>query len=601
MRLLKFSPERGDGREADGGVGRSPSSAALKARNRPLRPSGTSPFRGGFAALALLLSTPALADTLIDNIDGLTLDANGKIERFAAILIGDDGRVEQVFKRGEKLPGRPDFRVDGKGRVVMPGLIDAHAHIMGIGFAALTLDLSETHSLAEAQARIAAYAAAHPDRPWIIGRGWNQELWGLGRFPTAAELDSVVADRPVWLERVDGHAGWANSKALALAGVTAATRDPSGGRIERAAPGGKPLGVLVDNATELVGKVVPPPRPEDRDLALAEAEHILHMRGVTAAADMGTSIEDWQAYRRAGDEGTLNIRIMSYAAGVETMALIAGPRPTPWLYDDRLRMGGVKLYLDGALGSRGAALKAPYSDSPGNTGLRLLSDTQLKNLMSRAAIDNFQVAVHAIGDGANAAALDSIAEMVQTYKGDRRWRIEHAQILDPADISRFGKLGVIASMQPVHQTSDRLMAEARLGPTRLAGAYAWHSLHATGARLAFGSDAPVELADPFAGLAAALTRQGPDGQPFGGWQPQERVDFETALSAYTVDAAWAGFAEGRIGRIVKGQRADFILLDRDPQLASPAELRATRVLQTWVGGRLVYDAEAGAAAKPEGR
>lgn len=563
-------------------------------------------------ALLLALPTPALADTLIDNVEGITLDAEGRIERFAALLIGDDGRIEQVFRRGDKRPEKVDFRLDGKGRVALPGLIDAHAHVMGIGFAALTLDLSETRSLAEAQGRIAAYAAAHPERPWIIGRGWNQELWGLGRFPTAAEIDNVVADRPVWLERVDGHAGWGNSRALAAAGVTAASRDPAGGRIERAVPGGKPSGVLVDNAMELVGKAVPAPRPEDRDLALAEAQRILLKRGVTAAADMGTSIEDWQSFRRAGDAGTLNLRIMSYAAGVEQMALIGGPGPSPWLYDDRLRLNGVKLYLDGALGSRGAALKAPYADSPGNTGLRLVGDTQLKNLMSRAALDRFQIAVHAIGDGANSSALDAIADMAATYTGDRRWRIEHAQVLDPADIARFGKLGVIASMQPIHQTSDRLMAEARLGPARLGGAYAWRSLRAAGVRLAFGSDAPVEMADPFAGLAAAITRQGPDGQPFGGWQPQERLDFETALGAYTADAAWAGFAEGRFGRIVKGQRADFLLIDRDPQLASPAELRATRVLQTWVGGRLVYDAEQvvkpsvvqperGTAAGPDGR
>ncbi len=543
------------------------------------------------AAALLASATPALADTLVDNVEGITLDTNGRIERFAALLIGDDGRIAQVFKRGEKLPQRPDFRVDGKGRVMLPGLIDGHTHVMGIGFAALTLDLSETRSLAEAQQKIAAYAAAHPDRPWIIGRGWNQELWGLGRFPTAAELDAVIGGKPVWLERVDGHAGWANTKALTLAGVTSATRDPAGGHIERIKPSGAPAGVLVDNAMELVGKFVPAPRPEDRDLAFGETQKILHRYGVTGVADMGTTIEDWQTFRRAGDNGTLHLRIMSYAAGVEQMALIAGPGPTPWLYDDRLRMGGVKLYLDGALGSRGAALKLPYADNAGNTGLRILTDTQLKNLMSRAALDNFQVAVHAIGDAANASALDAIADMADTYKGDRRWRIEHAQIVDPADIPRFGKLGVIASMQPVHQTSDRLMAEARLGPNRLSGAYAWKSLKAGGARLVFGSDAPVELADPWAGLAAAMTRQGPDAQPFGGWQPQERVDFETALSAYTVDAAWAGFGEGRFGRIAVGYRADFLLVDRDPTLSSASELRTTRVLQTWVGGRLVFEAK----------
>lgn len=548
-------------------------------------------LRTTFTALALVMAAPAAADTLVDNVDGMTIDAAGQVERFTGILVGDDGRIEQVFKRGEKRPAKTDYFVDGKGRTMIPGLIDAHLHVMGIGFGALTLDLSETKSLAEAQDKIKAYAAAHPDRPWIIGRGWNQELWQLGRFPTAAELDAAVSDRPVWLSRVDGHAGWANTKALAAAEVSAASKDPAGGRIERLAGTMKPAGVMVDAASELVDRVVPPPRPEDRDLAFATAQQILAKRGVTAAADMGTSIEDWQTFRRAGDNGTLSLRIMAYAAGTEQMALIGGPGPSPWLYDDRLRLNGVKLYLDGALGSRGASLKAPYADSPGNKGLRITTDTQLKNLMSRAAIDRFQVAAHAIGDEANAALLTAIEELSLTYSGDRRWRIEHAQVVDPADFARFGKHGIVASMQPVHQTSDRLMAEARLGPNRLTGGYAWKSLATTGAKLAFGSDAPVELPDPFAGLAAAFTRQGEDGQPFGGWQPLERVTREAALAAYTADAAWAGFAEGRFGRIARGQRADFLLIDRDPLLASPTDLRATRVLQTWIGGRITYNAE----------
>ncbi|WP_296675040.1 amidohydrolase [Novosphingobium sp.] len=540
------------------------------------------------AAAAAIVAAPAAADTLVDNVDGLTIDAKGQIERFTGLLVGSDGRIVQTFKRGDKRPGKVDYMVDGKGRVLVPGMIDAHVHVMGIGFGALTLDLSETRSLDEAKVLIAAYAKAHPDRPWIMGRGWNQELWKLGRFPTAAELDSVVSDRPVWLERVDGHAGWANTRTLVLAKLTAATKDPAGGKIERVAPGGKPAGVLVDNAMNLV--TVPPPRPEDRDLALLTAQGLLLRRGVTAVADMGSTIEDWQSFRRAGDNGALRMRIMSYASGTENMVLIGGPGPSPWLYDDKLRLNGVKLYMDGALGSRGASLKAPYADMPETKGLRITQDTALKNLMSRAAFDHFQVAVHAIGDEANAALLGAIEDMALTYKGDRRWRIEHAQIVDPADIARFGKYGIIASMQPVHETSDRLMAEARLGPNRLAGAYAWKSIAASGAKLAFGSDAPVELPDPWAGLAAAITRQGPDGQPFGGWQAQEKVTREQALTAYTADAAYAGFGDGRFGRLLRGERADFLLVDRDPMLASPADLRATKVLQTWVNGQLVYDA-----------
>ncbi len=539
------------------------------------------------ATAALALSAPALADTLVDNVEGLTIDGTGGVERFNGLLIGDDGRIVQVLHRGDKRPGKVDYFVDGKGQVMVPGMIDSHGHVMGLGFSALTLDLTDTRSLAEALAKVAAYAKANPDRPWILGRGWNQELWPEKRFPTAAELDAVVGDRPVWLERVDGHAGWANSKALAAAGISALTKAPAGGSIERLA-GGKPAGVLVDNATELVAKAVPAPRPEDRDLALAKAQEILLSRGVTAIADMGTTIEDWQAFRRAGDNGALRVRIMAYAGGTENMVLIGGPGPSPWLYDDKLRLNGVKLYSDGALGSRGASLKAPYSDAPGVKGLRVTGDTQLKNFMSRAALDHFQVAIHAIGDEANAAALTAIEDMNQTYQGDRRWRIEHAQILDPADIPRFAKAGVIASMQPVHQTSDRLMAEARLGPNRLTGAYAWHSLAASGAKLAFGSDVPVELSDPWAGFAAAISRTGPDGQPLGGWQPQERVSRELALAAYTAGGAWAGFAEGRFGRLQRGERADFLLIDRDPMLATPAEVRATQVLQVWIGGQLAH-------------
>ena len=542
-------------------------------------------------AALLLGATPALADTLVDNVDGVTLDASNAVDHFTGLVIGNDGRIVKVLHRGEPRPQRVDYKIDGKGRYLMPGLIDSHAHVMGVGFAALSLDLNAARSLGEALDMIGTYAKAHPNLPWILGRGWNQELWPEKRFPTAAELDAVVPDRPVWLERVDGHAGWANSKAIELAAITAATKDPAGGKIERVAATGKPAGVFVDNASALIDKAVPAPRPEDRDLAFATAQDELLRRGVTAAADMGTTIEDWQTYRRAGDNGTLRIRIMAYGHGIEDTVLIGGPGPTPWLYEDRLRLNGVKLYADGALGSRGASLKAPYADAPGTKGLRITSDTALKNMMSRAALDHFQVAVHAIGDEGNAAVLAAIEDLAPTYGGDRRWRIEHAQIVDPADIARFGRNGIIASMQPVHQTSDRLMAEARLGPDRLAGAYAWHSMEAAGARLAFGSDAPVELPDPFAGLAAAITRQGPDSEPLGGWQPQERVTREEALAAYTASGAYAGFAEGRFGRLVVGERADFLLVDRDPMLEGPSSLRQTQVLQAWVNGRLAWEAK----------
>lgn len=580
------------------------------------RPDILTPFRRllvATVACATLLGSPALAKkkpvpealppasgTLIDNVDGLTLDGKGGIERFDGFLIDGQGRIAQVYHRGEPRPRNVIYKVDGKGRVLVPGMIDAHAHVMDTGFAKLTLDLSGTKSLDEALSRIAAYAAAHPESPWILGSGWNQALWGLDRMPTAAELDRVTGGKPAWLTRVDGHAGWANSAALSAAGVTAATADPAGGVILRTAGSKAPAGVLIDAASDLVEKKRPRPRPEDRDTALAEAQLALLSSGVTAVADMGTTIEDWQSFRRTADNGLLRLRIVSYAAGIDAMSLIGGPGPTPWLYDDRLKMNGVKLYLDGALGSRGAWLKAPYADDGKARGLPQMSETQLGNLMSRAAIDNFQVAVHAIGDAANNTVLDAIDELVHTYKGDRRWRIEHAQVVDPADIPRFGRNGIVASMQPQHEASDRTMAEARLGPQRLAGAYAWQSLAAAGATLAFGSDTPVEPAHPFEGMAVAITRQGADGQPFNGWQPQEIITREAALSAYTTGAAYAMFAETRLGRIAKGYRADFLFVDADPMLATPEQLRAIKVSETWIGGMLAWSAaqDRGVAAKP---
>lgn len=542
------------------------------------------------SALALISASPALADTLVDNVQGITVGDDGEIERFEALVIGDDGRIERVLRRGDTRP-RTDYREDGKGRVMLPGLIDAHLHVMGLGLGALTLDLSDTKSLDEALEKIRRFAQENESRPWILGRGWNQETWGLGRFPTAAELDRAVADRPVYLQRVDGHAGWANTLALKAAGITAKTKAPAGGRVERLPGSQEPSGIFVDAAENLMQEAIPAPRPADRDLALQEAQKRLHALGITAVADMGTTIEDWQAFRRAGDRGALTLRIMSYAAGPDQMVLIGGSGPTPWLYDDKLRMNGVKLYLDGALGSRGAWLKRPYADDPGNTGLPLLAPAQLRNILVRAAQGGFQPAVHAIGDAADAEILDAIAEIAESYPQDLRWRVEHAQIVDPVDLAKFGQHGIIASMQPVHQTSDRLMAEARLGPDRLTGAYAWNSIARTSARLAFGSDAPVESPDPFAGIAAAISRTDAAGQPFGGWRPEERVSREQALAAFTADAAYAGFAEGRFGRLAEGERADFVLVDRDPLLATPEQIRATRVLQTWVGGRKVYTAD----------
>ena len=540
---------------------------------------------------AMLLSAahphPASADTLIANVNGMRFDRDGDVERFAAMLIDDDGRVAKLYQRRDRLPKDVDYRLDGDGRVLIPSFIDSHVHLIDTGLAAMILDLSDTATLAEAQAKIADYAAQYPNRSWIIGRGWNQEKWGLGRFPTAADLDAAVGDRPAWMMRADGHAGWANSAAIAAAGVTAETADPDGGRILRG-DGDAPAGVFVDNAMDSIASLVPEPRPEERDLALQKAQQMLLAHGITAVADMGTTIDGWQALRRAGDKGQLRIRVMGYAAGLDEMVTIAGAEPTPWLYGDRLHLGGVKLYLDGALGSRGAWLLDDYADAPGERGLPLKSGTQLRNLMSRAAMAGFQPAVHAIGDAANREVLDAIAELRETYEGDRRWRIEHAQIIDPVDLPRFARLDAIASVQPIHQTSDRPMAEARLGPDRLLGAYAWNSLIENGTPVAFGSDSPVEPVDVWAGIAAAVTRQDAAGQPFGGWMPQERISREQALAGFTAAGAYAGKAEGRFGSLAPGEWADFLFVSADPLMVPESELRDVQVEETWLAGARVF-------------
>ena len=556
------------------------------------------PGRFWAAVLFALATTPAFADTLVDNVEGLSFDTKGQLTRFDGILISNDGRIVQVYTRGDKRPGKVDYRVDGKGQVAVPGFVDANLRLTDYGFAALVLDLSPAKTAAEVQARVAAYAAAHPDRPWILGTGWNPPSWDKTALPTAADLDAAAGGRPVWLVSADGQAGWASSAALKAAKIVAATPDPIGGRILRIGATTTPSGVLLGNARLPVERAAPPRRPEDRDLAFLKAQELLVAKGITTVTAMGATIEDWQTWRRAGDSGALRLRILAYADGIDAMALIGGPGPTAWLYEDRLRLNGVLFALDGPLASRSALLKAPYADAPTAKGLTLLGDTALKNLMSRAAFDNFQVAVAVNGDLAAAQMLDAVEAIADTYKGDRRWRLEGASMIDPADLPRLTKGGVVASLQPQALGFGRTTAEARLGSARLPGAFAWNRLVTGGVPLALGSAAPAFAPDPFGGITAAVTRQGPDGEPFGGWQPQERLTREAALAAYTAGAAYAGMAEGRFGRIAVGQRADFLILDRDPLLATPGELKATRVLQTWIGGQLAYKAADQSEAPP---
>jgi predicted amidohydrolase YtcJ len=469
---------------------------------------------------------------------------------------------------------------------LLPGIIDAHGHVMELGRDALQLDVTGTRSIAELQQRLRTYAAQHPQAKWIMGAGWNQELWPDKKFPSAADLDSIVSDRPVVLERVDGHALVANSAAMRAAGVTSSTPAPAGGEIIN--------GVFVDNAKALINRAVPAPTRAEEDQQLQRAQEILLGFGVTGVGSMSTSLDDWNTFERAGKAGSLRVRLMVYLLGLEPLSVIH--HPTPWLYGDRLRAVGVKFFADGALGSRGAWLKQPYADKPDTTGNRLNSDAELRAIEDKAAAAGFQIATHAIGDAANAQVISNYEWLNGKYGLGRRWRIEHAQIVDCADLPRIGRGRMIASMQPTHQTSDRLMAEKRLGLGRLRCAYAWQSMLRTGAKLAFGTDFPVESPNPFPGLAAAISRQDINGQPPGGWFPAERLTLEQALYAYTRGAAFAAFAEQKIGALEPGHWADFIIIDRDPTKTGARELSATTVLETWIAGRKVWDRRAMASA-----
>ncbi|MEO8012037.1 MAG: amidohydrolase, partial [Dokdonella sp.] len=482
--------------------------------------------------VSLLLFAPPLAaaDLLIDNVNGYTLDSAGKLQRFEAMLI-EKGSVVATGTRKSFAKTAEDARViDGGGRTLLPGLIDAHGHVMGLGILKRQADLTATTSLAGALANVKAFAEANPESAWVVGRGWNQVNWKLERFPTAKELDAIVGDRPVWLERVDGHAGWANSTAIASAGIDKDTKDPSGGRGERDAEG-HPSGVFVDAAMELVARKIPPLSAQQNDAALDAALAELARVGLTSVADAGIDAATFDRYKRYADAGKLSARVYAMIGGVEAdFDAISKGGPLIGYGGDFLSVRSVKLYNDGALGSRGAALLAPYSDDAGNSGLLFHSVEQVTGMIGKALSRGYQVNVHAIGDRSNRVVLDAFASAYAAHRGEAlRNRIEHAQVVALDDIARFKKLALIASMQPTHATSDMNMAEDRVGRTRIAGAYAWRRFLDLGTRIAAGSDFPVEPANPFFGLHAAVTRQDHAGKPPGGWYPDQRMTMTEAL------------------------------------------------------------------------
>jgi predicted amidohydrolase YtcJ len=553
-------------------------------RHKPARP-----LQYSLIALALTAAT-AHATTVIDNANGYTLNAKGDVVQFASLAFDDAGRILAVGTAAEvNAKAAQAKHVDMAGRTVLPGLIDAHGHVFGLGEMLTQLDLSATTSLQQALAAIGDYAHANGTAAWVRGRGWNQENWKLGRFPTAQELDGVVADRPVWLDRVDGHAGWANGRALALAGITDQTPDPVGGKIVRDSAG-HATGVLVDAAQAMIQKVLPQPTEQEARTMLDRALGTMASVGLTSAHDAGIGVGQDRLYRDYADHGKLTARIYAMIGGTGAdFDQLAQNGPLNTYGHDMYALRAVKLYADGALGSRGAALLAPYTDDPHSHGLLFHSNGEIDAMIAKAMKKGYQVNVHAIGDAGNRQILDTFAKEIPANHGQAlRHRIEHAQVVTLADIPRFKSIGIIPSMQPTHATSDKNMAEQRIGPERIKGAYAWRTFLAQGSRIACGSDFPVEAPNPFFGIHAAVTRQDASGNPIAGWYPEQEMSLKEAFRCFTLDAAYAGHQEKTLGSLETGKYADFIVIDRDLFKISPYDIHKIGVLETWVGGRQVY-------------
>ena len=524
---------------------------------------------------------------IIENVRGYSFDDNRQLFEFSALAVRDG--LVLATGNADLVERYPDAtRRNGNGKTLLPGLIDAHGHISSLGYALLSIDVRGQQSAAEVAASVGAYAAKNPDLSWIKGRGWNQVLWPGKQFPHSNDLDAVISDRPVWLERIDGHAGWANKKAMALAGITRDTISPPGGEIIRDQQG-EPSGILIDNAMRLVMDVIPETNPAEIKLALdAVSQHLLSL-GITSAHDAGVLSREHKVYRQLADSGEMPVRIYGMYASTEDdleQVLAAGHSSDP---RDMYTVRSIKIYTDGALGSRGAAMLEPYSDRPGHRGLLLTSREQLQTLFRLAINAEFQIAIHAIGDEGNRIGLDVLEQAYEGFGGRHlRHRMEHSQVVALSDIPRFKQLDVIPSMQPTHATSDMNMAEDRIGAERLKGAYAWQSFLKQGSRVVSGSDFPIELANAFHGIHAAVTRQDRNNQPEMGWIPEQAMSLEDTMRSFSIDAAWAAHQESRLGSLTPGKWADFILLDQDIYQIPAQDIWRTQVLETWLAGELVY-------------
>ena len=525
--------------------------------------------------------------TLIKNVQGYTLK-DDKLKKFSAIQFTDD-KIDRTFTAAQTLPQSAKTTIiDGQGKTLLPGLIDAHGHILSYGLSLMQASLDGTLSEDLAVKAAVHYAKNNPDIIWVQGRGWNQVQWKKKQFPTAKSLDKYFPDTPVWLSRVDGHAGWANTKAMALAGITSKTESPAGGDIIRD-KNNNPTGIFIDNAMDLITKSIAPLTKKEQKLVLAKALNKLASFGLTSVHDAGVFTDNLEIYKELSNENVLPIRInaMLYLPSIGWQeTLKQGPFTSS---DNMLNFNSVKIQADGALGSRGASLIADYSDHAGHKGLMLHDKRKLTQYIQTAMNAGFQVNTHAIGDNANKVILDLYeAQIKATNSQALRHRIEHAQILQLSDIPRFAELNVIASMQATHATSDKNMAVERIGKQRILGAYAWRKLMNAQAVIAAGSDFPVESPNPFFGLHSSVTRQDHQNQPENGWYNEESMTRLEALRSFTIDAAYAGHQENIVGSLVKGKKADFILLENNYFTQDPQKIWKNKVLATWVNGKKVY-------------
>ncbi|ESP95146.1 amidohydrolase [Pseudoalteromonas luteoviolacea] len=524
--------------------------------------------------------------TVVHNVKGYTPTRSGKIAQFSTLVI-KDGKVVKTGN-ADTLKQYPQSTViDGQGLTMLPGLIDAHGHVIGLGENLSRLDLRHTKSIAEVGQRLKQYAENNPTG-WIIGRGWDQTKWTPSQFPTAQDLDKFVANRPVVLTRVDGHAIWVNSKAMALARINKDTVTPDGGEIVRLADGA-PSGIFIDKAEPLILKHVPKRTPAQLNTALDKAAAHLLSLGITSVHDAGIDEATWRLYKNRSEQRSMPLRIYAMLSASDPSLEKMLKAGIVKEQTDYLTIRSVKIYADGALGSRGAALLKDYKDRPGHRGLMLEQQPALEALIRQSVKHGFSAHTHAIGDRANRIVLNSYKTVFKETGGKLlRNRIEHAQIVDTDDIPRFKSLKIIPSMQPVHATSDMHMAQQRLRESQLTGAYAWQTFLKHGIKVAAGSDFPVELANPFDGLYAAITRMDKTQQPKQGWRNTEKLSREQALTAFTLDAAYAAFQEFKVGSLEHGKWADFILIDRDYFQIEEAQLHNIQVQQTWIAGKPKY-------------